>query len=328
MLERNLIVIYPPWWVISFFHIVPIFILLLIVVSMSVCSPVANDNYEKDRTCFDKAALVRLAESWNNTHKNDQIKNINKLTKKKLWGEINRRMLTRCKGGDKEACWVDHLTNNSDPVAKNLRPIAPKEWKKNPYTWLSNYDIEDAMFQYEDDMSYNFKFIGVYPIDFAAKTSIFGKCLYQETCDIDFKRLLKKGYKYAGMVINMDAHDEPGSHWTSLFIIMDPSSPNYGAYYYDSVSRPPPKEVDEYMKILREKAQATDPTKDFQLEYNKYRHQYKNTECGMFSMSYIVRWLVFLKKNPSTHFEKIVNIKIRDEDMYRLRKKLFRQSSK
>lgn len=295
---------------------------------MSVCSPTANNIFSRDRTCFDKAALIRLAESWNNTHKNDPIRNIKGLPKSKLWERINRKMQTKCKGDDKEACWVDKLAPKSDPVTKNLRPVAPDEWQKNPYTWLSNYDIEEAMLQYEDEDSYKFKFIGVYPVDFAMKTSLFGKCLYQETCDIDFKKLLKKGYKYAGMVINLDYHDEPGSHWTALFIVIDPSSSNYGAYYYDSVSRPPPKEVDEYMKLLQQKAQEADPSKPFKLEYNTFRHQYKNSECGVFSMSYLVRWLVLLQKNPSTTFEKVVKIKIRDEDIHKLRRKFFRQKSK
>lgn len=295
---------------------------------MSVCSPTANSTFSKDRTCFDKAALIRLAESWNSTHKTDKITNIRKLSKKELWSQINRKMLAKCKGEDKEACWVDNLVNNEDPVTKKLRPVSPDEWKKNPYTWLSNYDIEDAMFQYEDEDSYKFKFIGVYPVDFATKAGIFGKCLYQETCDIDFKKLRKRGYKYAGMVINLDHHDQPGSHWTALFVVMDPSSPGYGAYYYDSVSRAPPKEVEEYMKLLKQKAQDADSTKEFKLEYNPYRHQFKNTECGIFSMSYLVRWLVLLQKNQNTTFEKVVKIKIRDEDVHRLRRKFFRQKSK
>lgn len=298
--------------------------------SQAVCSPSSNNIYLRDRTCFDKPALLRLAESWNKTHKTDPITNTNKLSKRKLWEQINRKMQSKCKGkgDDKEACWVDHLASKSDPVTKKLRPVAPEEWSKNPYTWLSNYDIEEAMVQYEDDESYKFKFIGVYPVDFAAKTSLFGQCLYQETCDIDFKKLLKKGYKYAGMVINLDYHDEPGSHWTALFIIIDPSSSNYGAYYYDSVSRPPPKEIDDYMKLLQTKAQEADPTKTFKLEYNIYRHQFKNSECGVFSMSYIVRWLVLLQKKPDTTFEKVVKIKIRDEDIHKLRRKFFRQKSK
>lgn len=294
---------------------------------MSVCSPKSNEIFEKDRTCFDRAALVRLVTSWNKSHPMNQIKNIQKSSKRQLWSKLNEKMKTKCKGENKEACWVDKLASNSDPVSKKLRPVAPKEWKKNPYTWLSNFDIEAAMYQYEDEDKYKFKFIGVYPVDFAQKEGWFGKCLYEETCQINFKKLVKKGYKYAGMVINMDKHDEPGSHWTALFIVMDSNLPSYGAYYYDSVSNPPPKEVKEYMELLKQQANLQDSTKEFHLEYNTVRHQYKNSECGIFSMAYIVRWLVLLEKDQNTTFQKVVKIKINDEMIHDLRKKFFREKS-
>jgi hypothetical protein len=294
---------------------------------MSVCAPKANNTYARDRTCFDKAALIRLAEAWNKGNKDDQITNIPKLSKKKLWQAINGKMDKKCKGNEKEACWVDHLAKPTDPINKKLRPVSPKEWKKNPYEWLSNFDIEDAMYQYEDDKEYKFKFIGVFPVDFAVEKGFFGQCLYKETCSIDFKKLRKKGYKYAGMVINMDHHDEPGSHWTGLFIVMDPKSPSYGAYYYNSVPNKPPKEIDAYMKMLQERAREENPNIPFKLEYNTYRHQYKNSECGIFSMTYLVRWLVLLQKDPATTFEKVVKIKIRDEHVHGLRRKFFRESS-
>jgi len=299
---------------------------------MSVCAPIANHLYSKEISCFDKAALVRLANAWNESHPDDRIRNIAKASRKQLWSAIKNKMSPKCKTGGKsngkgeniEACWVDHLASANDPIHKKLRPVEPKEWKKNPYEWLSNFDIEDAMQQYEDDKSYKFKFIGVFPVDFAIKTGIFGKCLYEETCNIDFQRLVKKGIEYAGMVINMDHHDEPGSHWTALFIAMNPKSPLYGAYYYNSVPNPPPKEVEAYMKMLKNKAEELTPNVPFKLQYNTYQHQYKNTECGLFSMAYLVRWLVLLQKNPSTDFEKVVKISIRDEHVHKLRKLFFR----
>jgi hypothetical protein len=108
---------------------------------------------------------------------------------------------------------------------------------------------------------------------------------------------------------------------------MDPRSPSYGAYYYNSVPNPPPKEVDAYMKMLQQRAHEENPNVQFKLEHNTHRHQYKNSECGVFSMAYLVRWLVLLQKDPATPFEKVVKIRIRDEDVHQLRKKFFRQSS-
>jgi hypothetical protein len=292
---------------------------------MSVCAPKAVAGGPKDSSCFDRGALVRLANAWNQSNKENPIRNIKKLGKVELWKAIQKRMNSTCKGEDKEACWVDKLMPASDPINKKLRPVQPEEWEKNPYEWLSNFDIEDAMRQYEENRDYRFKFIGVFPVDFAMKTGFFGKCLYEETCNIQFKRLLKRGYDYAGMVINMDRHDEPGSHWTALFIVMNPKLPSYGAYYYNSVPSNPPKEVESYMAMLKETAEKETPGVPFKLQSNSYRHQYKNTECGVFSMTYLVRWLVLLQKNKNTSFDKVVNIGIRDEDVHKLRKKFFRK---
>lgn len=295
---------------------------------MSVCAPKAYDTLERDHSCFDRQALVRLATAWNTTHPEQKIRNLARLTKKQIWRAIHDRMLPKCKGKEMEACWVDHLAKSNDPIQKKLRPVAPPEWKDNPYEWLSNFDIEDSMYLYEDDPSFQFKMIGVFPVDFAVNRGFFGQCLYQETCSIDFQKLRKRGYRYAGMVINMDSHDEPGSHWTALFIVLDPKLPSYGAYYYNSVPNEPPKEVDAYMKMLQKKAEEDAPGVPFQLAHNTYRHQYKNTECGMFSIAYLVRWLVLLRKNPKTTFERVVKIKIHDEDVHKLRKMLFRKSHK
>ena len=45
------------------------------------------------------------------------------------------------------------------------------------------------------------------------------------------------GKKYFGFVTNLCKFDEPGTHWTSSFFILDPELDSYGAYYYDSVGR-------------------------------------------------------------------------------------------
>jgi hypothetical protein len=62
----------------------------------------------------------------------------------------------------------------------------------------------------------------------------------------------------------------------------------------------------------------------FKLEYNTHQHQYKNTECGVFSMVYQIRWLEGLKTDPKTTFDRVVQHKMRDDEIHRFRDVLFR----
>lgn len=293
---------------------------------MAYCAPSTEEIFKKEKTCFDRDALVRLAQAWNTQGTGAKITNIPKRSKRDLWRMINERMHGPCGGDGKEWCWVDKLGKEKNKV----RPSMPREWYKKPYTWLSNFDIEAVMKQYQDDKSNHYLFLGVYPIDFAAKT-LFGGCLYKEICSLDIAKFARQKYKYIGMITNLDRHDQDGSHWTSLFVCIDPRVPCFGAYYYDSVAREYPPEIAEFIQVLKKQAEAYAASigiqREFKHAFNKKQHQYGNSECGVFSMAYQIRWLQTLKKNPSTSFDQIVNIQIRDADVHKLRKQLFRPNT-
>ena len=57
-----------------------------------------------------------------------------------------------------------------------LRPEMPAQWYKNPIEWLSNYDIDDVMVQYNNEKKYCYSFLGVFPIDFSEEDK-FGRCV-------------------------------------------------------------------------------------------------------------------------------------------------------
>jgi len=303
---------------------------------MAFCSPIGEKNFEKDNTCFSHAALDRLVKIWNNLYPTNKIVKIRggaKVSKKELWKELNKRMSSHCNGSGKEYCWVDKLQGaKKDPeIAKVLRPVKPSEWYKKPYSWLSNYDIEAVMEQYQEDNTFKYQFLGVYPIDFEG-TDSFGECLFKEICHLNIINLYKKGIRYIGLITNLDKHDQSGSHWTSLFACIDPNASCFGAYYYDSVSRTPPPEISKFMEKLKKQAgiiaktehKKTSPPKEFRIDYNENRHQYGNSECGVFSMAYQIRWLDKLKKNPNITFEQIEKIKTNDAKIHKLRDELFR----
>lgn len=298
------------------------------------CSPSGKDNFKKYNTCFTKDALIRLIEAWNSSYPSNKISSYKSASKSQLWSALNRKMSHICNGDGKEACWVDNLqgARPSKEVARSLRPIKPKTWNANEYTWLTNYDIESVMKQYDhdEDPAYKYKFIGVFPIDFEAKTH-FGQCLFQEFCSLNISKLYRQGIRYIGIITNLDKHDERGSHWTSLFMCIDPNLPSYGAYYYDSTAAAPPEEITAFIQNVKKQVIGIPAgnSREFTVDYNKNRHQRGNSECGVFSMAYQILWLQLLRKNPDTTFSHVVGKKdINDNTVHELRNVLFRPFQK
>jgi hypothetical protein len=74
----------------------------------------------------------------------------------------------------------------------------------------------------------------------------------------------------------------------------------------------PPSEVKRLVDRIKE--QGNSLGKDIEYEYNQTRHQYKNSECGVYSMNFIVELLEGRKS-----FKKIQAEPIKDESMTRKR---------
>jgi hypothetical protein len=217
---------------------------------------------------------------------------------------------------------------------EELRPEMPIEWYKNGREWLSNYDIEDVMMQYDKGAQYKYAFLGVYPIDFSEEDK-FGRCLYSQICSLDIKKYINKRIKHLGLITNLDKHNQGGSHWTSTFIIIDPKNKCYGAHYYDSNANSIPAYVRKFINNIKERLLIIYPNNKFRITYNTIKHQRKNTECGMFSMTHQIRWLNSILKyktlnlpNPykDAHFIKYItnNPNITDDNMNKSRNYLYR----
>lgn len=283
---------------------------------------------------FSKKSLIKLIKAWNR-YKKDKIKYKETDNAHILSNLLNDKIKHIC--DDKQYwCWTGALSkiakdNNTKFIIKNiadyeLRPEMPAEWTKNPIEWLTNYDIENVMKQYNDKPKYNYAFLGVFPIDFSEEDK-FGRCLYSQICFLNIKKYIKKNIKFLGLITNLDKHDQSGSHWTSTFIIIDPNNSSYGAHYYDSTARTIPSYVKKFMNNIMKQCDEIYPKKKFIITYNHIPHQKKNTECGMFSMVYQIRWLNLILKNTKNqilHNIIINNDKITDDNMIKNRKYLFR----
>jgi len=184
-------------------------------------------------------------------------------------------------------------------IRNYLRPKQPDDWKSDPDKWLNSLDIEYVMNQYEDAYP-NFEFMGPYPIDFAAPDPYKkdGKCLIQEMCELRVSESLANGTQYIGIIYNLDPHFKGGSHWVAVFIDLV----KHKTYYFDSYGMEAPQQIQKFMKWL------TTQDKDMKLFYNGRRFQYQNSECGMYSMYFIIRMLMgddfkrFSRKAPPDAF--------------------------
>ena len=299
---------------------------------MAYCSPERSHKKSASPTCLSLHELQLIAQDYNNTVgvQSTLAIPISK-SKRKLYEDIRKRLSQYCgQDHNSDYCWVEqpfvsHSTRSQ--LASAFRPKRPSEWYKNRYTWLNTFDILDVMKQYESKYK-DFSFMGVYPIDFQ-KTypDNPSRCIGRIFCTFDIVRdVLNLKKKRFAFVLNLDRHDQSGSHWVAVFCNLNSKKPNYGIYYYDSVSSPPSAEVQKFMKKVaqqvaiyqKNRVKAAPP---FEVNFNTIQKQSKNTECGVFSMVFITQML-----RQSYSFDFICENMRRDDDMNTIRDVLYRPS--
>lgn len=304
---------------------------------MSFCSPGADNKV----FCYSFDSLKKIALAWNYLNPNETINIITNNTSHKLYLAIKNKLDKYLINCDKNYwAWLDIikiLNKNKNPnitkimkniESKELKPSQPIEWVYNKTEWLSNFDIENVLMQYHNDPSFKYHFHGVFTIDFGQKLSN-GTCKYYSNCNIEMKDIIINGKKYFGFITNLCKNDEPGTHWTSSFFIIDPSNHSYGAYYYDSGKKNIPPLLKPVFINIQKQMNAIYPNKKFNIYVNNVLHQKGNTECGIFSIVFQTRWLILLKKRKTIKFTDIIHYnKMNDNVMQILRNKLFRPNIK
>jgi hypothetical protein len=248
------------------------------------CNPkVKGRNVVKD-SCFPPETLVLLKESYNKYHPEDKIIST-ELTE--IWEELNKR-LVQC---SKEDCWLNQIQDAN--VRKKIHidsfaPNQPKEWKKNPDEWLSNFDIINVLIQYEKTYK-EFHLIGPTPIDFDSRPKdMDGQCVWDELCKFDLEKYLKDGKTKIGIVFNLDKHDKSGSHWVSMFVDLDDKF----VFYMDSAGNKIPEEIKKlFDRIYQQGLALQTPIKLEFYENSPLEHQMGNTECGMYTLYFIITML-------------------------------------
>ena len=101
----------------------------------------------------------------------------------------------------------------------------------------------------------------------------------------------KEGKHNIGIVLNLDDHDEPGSHWVSMYIELLPRNREKPSiYYFDSIADKPTKEVKKFVKEIQKQYKNL-KNEEIEFLYNDIKHQKKNTECGVYCIHFITTML-------------------------------------
>ena len=259
-----------------------------------------------------------------------------------LWREIQSRMVASTTCRNRERCWLRHMrtaaeqsshSENRDSALRLLdsidrtafRPTMPASWTKNPNDWLSTTDIERVLKQYEQHDPH-FRFVGAVPIDFASPRDdgAMGKCITQALCKVDVGEWLnKRNHRRVGIVFNLDAHDQPGSHWVSAYLDLVGNA----MAYYDSFGGQIPPEVQRLFTAVGTQLEQHhgDPP---QVCHNTMRHQFRNTECGVYSILFLASMIEAAKRNHSApdSFDDFVHRAFTDRQVEKCRSHFFDNS--
>jgi len=283
------------------------------------CSPFAKANAVTPDSCLTPNTLMKIKHAYNASH-SDTITGDDPV---KIRNQIREKMQPKCSVdlANEELCWLDNLGRNTTgerdrssqnavhPRVSNKRvgrgqalttatktelinklfvPERPSEWSREPNAWLSNFDIAMVMEQYE--VAYpTFKFIGPVSIDFAepsAQTSqAHSKCVNPELCTLTIRKLLDQKKSDVGVVLNLDTHDGPGTHWVSMFMRL--TGPEPFLFYFNSTGEKEPPEIIAFRDKIQADHLAT-VGKPLKYYSSKAEHQRSNTECGMYSLVFLV----------------------------------------
>jgi hypothetical protein len=282
------------------------------------CSPIVSNQTVNSDTCYTPDTLIKIKNAYNNYHSKSEY--IPWSNPQEIWRTLKKR-LVNCKMED---CWLSEIKDKKlSTQLQNVifAPTHPPEWLKNPNEWLTDLDISRVMKQYESKYKH-FKFIGPSPIDFDTKVAR-GElpwaesganddevCVWEDLCTLSLKELLRKKISQVGMVFNLDRYDEPGSHWVSLYLSLgEPKTTKRRTrhfedsghmqnnshpfiFYFDSTGREAPPEIKTLIDRIQVQARELHPALNV-IEYNNNRHDHQksNTECGMYSLFFLITML-------------------------------------
>jgi hypothetical protein len=276
------------------------------------CAPCSVKNKKRSdwKSCYSKSSLILIAESWNKEHPDEKPIICKGKTHVQIADQIKERLYSSCK--ENEKCWShqEFVKNVKTKEMKyyTFKPDYPKEWYENKYTWLNTYDILYVMKQFQKKHKH-FVFLGPIPSD----------CPTRVQCQLshfDLNKMKKEKVRQVGIIYNLDVSSGEGTHWVAIYIDI----PRKEINYYDSYGNKPTKLIHEFIVgvILNFREKNVEPT----LIYNDKRHQYGGSECGMYSIHFL------LERLNGRSMKEMSTMRISDNEMNQLRRLLFNYEQK
>lgn len=265
-------------------------------------------------TCAKMSVLLELAKAYNySAQPKDKIKlasNFELLNpqkyKKYLVDEISKRVGDKC---TTQKCWskqtfIKYMEEKAKEefVKYTFRPDSPQ----GKFEWLNTFNINDSIAQYEKKYK-GFRFFGAVPMDFANLSHL-------EISNVDYAKYYNAGFTKLGVVFNLDTHDQPGSHWVAMYTDLKEGK----IFYFDSFGIKPEARVRALMRKQAKFIQTHNKKlNDIRVDYNKVQHQKGNSECGVYSMNFLIRMA------RGDDFDKLCNSPIPDKQMNKCRRVYF-----
>ena len=288
-------------------------------------------------SCINHNTLKNITNNFNSHNPKDKI-NL-ELKKEDMVKELNEKF-NKNYGCKDQLCWINQnfvkRMKNNELEKFTFRPFGPNK----KLDWLSTTNINDVVEQYERKYKH-FVFLGAVPYDFQELRELsVGEMNFDELVNGKMNEDFNKNEKTKefGMVINLDPHDKPGSHWVSLYANFDKNQ----IYFFDSFAKKPRNKIKKFinkitkymyntkynkqmsvnsvLKNLKDNVKTEEISNlgNFDIRYNKVQHQFKNTECGVYSINFIVRLV------GGETFDEITHNILKDDFMNKCRNTYFR----
>lgn len=258
----------------------------------------ALDRKRDDVSCFKIDELIEIVNNINKEKQRIKIsKNMELMYphkyKKYLVSEIEKIL------GKDQVGWLKYIRKEMSDIFLPLGDF------KSKYEWLNTIHINEYMEQLARKFN-DIVTLGAVPIDFW-KINYDG--VRNKLKDLD--ELVRNGKTRIIVVLNLDKHDMPGSHWVAVFIDLKKGL----ITYFDSYGMKPNRYVRNFLRYFYKYLKG----KGIKVisEYNGTRNQYKNSECGMYSLNFVKMM------SEGKSFKDIENTPIPDDLINSLRGRFF-----